>query len=47
MPRVMIHSRDHTVEVEEDGTDLHSVAAKAREMWEQVFSGPATEERES
>lgn len=46
MPRVIIHSMDHTIEVDEDNADLETVAAKAREMWEQFFGGPATEERQ-
>lgn len=45
MPRVIIHSRDDSVEVEDDG-DLETVAAKARVIWDQYFGGPATEERQ-
>lgn len=48
MTRVIIHNYDHTVEVEGGPTDdLDTVSAKAREMWEQFFGGPATEERQS
>lgn len=46
MPRVMIHSRDNTVEVEEDTASIDTVVEKARAMWQEFFGGPATEERQ-